>query len=528
LVKVTRFVLAIILISLAAAPLGWTRAQDEWAAVGNGVDYREYLLPDPNHIYVARMDRANPSVTLEAALANGDISSSRESVGGMVQRYDDSLITWDNAWGNRANVVAAINGSYVDGDTGQALSGQVISGWYAKRYDSLGGGSGFAWTRDRVPFVGKCVNTEPDKQIITFAGGATQRIDGVNVPREEGELVLYTPQFGTSTQTVPGGVEVLVRMGSPAGIKPSPSGAPGTIDAVLSGSGSSLISYDHVVLSASGAAADTLINNANVGDPILISQELRHYETDCFTQNPQSWRNTYAAVSGAYEFLQAGEIIMFGDSGAINLHPRTAILFDDNYIYFLVVDGRDPDRSIGMTIEELAYFGREVLGATWGIAQDGGGSSTMVINGVVMNQPAVPCYQTYLPLMMNDSVPIPGGTGEPQVEALSRACQRLVANAMMMVEVMPPQLSSSFEPAMLVSATVPVQLRLGPGWNNPAYTVIPAGSSGSILDPANGLGGIYAKGTYWWEINFNGQMGWAPEEQLERSPLRKLPRLIVR
>ena len=61
--------------------------------------------------------------------------------------------------------------------------------------------------------------------------------------------------------------------------------------------------------------------------------------------------------------------------------------------------------SVGMSIHELAVFARDTLGATWGVAQDGGGSSTMVINGQVVNNTfcnnytAVE-YSTYLPLVI--------------------------------------------------------------------------------------------------------------------------------
>ena len=62
-------------------------------------------------------------------------------------------------------------------------------------------------------------------------------------------------------------------------------------------------------------------------------------------------------------------------------HPRTAIALNERYVFFLVVDGRDRLRSQGMSMVELATFARSYLGATWAIAQDGGGSSTLVIEG---------------------------------------------------------------------------------------------------------------------------------------------------
>jgi hypothetical protein len=64
---------------------------------------------------------------------------------------------------------------------------------------------------------------------------------------------------------------------------------------------------------------------------------------------------------------------------------RTAVAYNDQYIFFIVVDGRDDDHSKGMTIRQLAEFSKNTLGASYGIAQDGGGSSTMVVSGQVVN-----------------------------------------------------------------------------------------------------------------------------------------------
>lgn len=531
-----RVILAFVIISAAVSPVGMTSAQDSWEIVGTGVSYQEFTLTDPNHVYVARMERANTGVTLETALAQGRIVNARERVSEMVQRYEESLITWGNAWGNRAHVIAAINGSYIDTQTWQVLSGQIVSGWYAKRFDDLTGGSGFGWTRDREPFIGLCVGHQADKQVITFANGSTQEIQGINRNRGEGELIIYSPQYYANTLTT-GGVEILVQMGSPAGIKPLPYGVPGTVRQIFNGQGSTPIPFDHVVLSASGSAAATLLANVQVGDVIRISQEIKNYDENCEPSSNISWTSTYASISGTYEFLREGQIYSFTDAGAINKHPRTAILFNDNYVYFVVVDGRDEEYSVGMTIEELAYFGRDVLGATWGIAQDGGGSSTMVINGVVMNRPAVTCNEVYLPTVMNQADPgsiDPGSIGEERTpsqnfpEPKRGVCQRPVGNGLMMVEVMQGLTSPTYAPGGMVIASASLDLRLGPGWNYPAHAGVSKGSLGTILDHPTGLNGIYAKGSYWWQVNFNGVSGWVAEEQLMISLVMKLPRLSTR
>ena len=68
--------------------------------------------------------------------------------------------------------------------------------------------------------------------------------------------------------------------------------------------------------------------------------------------------------------------------------PRTAVgVVDDNHLVFVVVDGRSPGYSEGVTLTELAEILQD-LGATTAYNMDGGGSSTMYFDGEVVNQPS--------------------------------------------------------------------------------------------------------------------------------------------
>jgi exopolysaccharide biosynthesis protein len=67
--------------------------------------------------------------------------------------------------------------------------------------------------------------------------------------------------------------------------------------------------------------------------------------------------------------------------------PRTAIgVIDDNHLVFVVVDGRSPGYSAGVTLPGLAEI-MQGLGATTAYNLDGGGSSTMYFNGSLVNNP---------------------------------------------------------------------------------------------------------------------------------------------
>ena len=67
-------------------------------------------------------------------------------------------------------------------------------------------------------------------------------------------------------------------------------------------------------------------------------------------------------------------------------NPRTAVgVIDDNHLVFIVVDGRQDD-SAGVSLTELAEI-FEGLGAKTAYNLDGGGSSTMVFDDQLVNDP---------------------------------------------------------------------------------------------------------------------------------------------
>lgn len=77
----------------------------------------------------------------------------------------------------------------------------------------------------------------------------------------------------------------------------------------------------------------------------------------------------------------------FGNRSIAGSNPRTAVgMIAPNHYVFIVVDGRKANYSRGMTLEELAAV-FEQLGCTQAYNLDGGGSSTMVFMGRVVNNP---------------------------------------------------------------------------------------------------------------------------------------------
>jgi hypothetical protein len=201
-------------------------------------------------------------------------------------------------------------------------------------------------------------------------------ISGLNRPRGSDELVVYTPEFHRSTLTTPDGVEAIVR-GT-------------TIVRVKQGAGSSLIPADGFVVSAAGTARDWVMANVRAGSRVRLDLSLEPAET----QTRDAWKQASFVVGGGPQLIKAGKVNITFDDEKIaprfvsDRHPRTAIgRLKDNRVLIATVDGRQPGVSVGMALPELAELVLE-LGALEAINLDGGGSTTMVVNGKLVNVPS--------------------------------------------------------------------------------------------------------------------------------------------
>jgi hypothetical protein len=481
---------------------------DGWEVVAPGVEYQQFKAAGPNDVFVARMDRSNPHVTIETSIAQGRLSKGRETVKGMYHRSNGTLTYWGEQWGGWNRVAVAINGYYFDPETGVPWRGQVQSGWYARRFDDNHNGSGFVWSLDGTAFIGGCVKHPSAAQLIYHpASDREQKFQGINIARGEDELILYTPQYDSSTGTDGGGLEIRVELTRPMLIVPGPAKVTGTVREVRDRKGDTPLRYDEVVLSASGFLAQKLRDfNILEGDEIWISQEVAHYEPDCKTRSSDSWTKAYASMGGDFHFLRSGDIDPYPDyPQATGRLPRTAVAYSDAYVFFIVVDGRNPGVSVGMSIEELARFARDTLGATDGIAQDSGGSSTMVINGQVVN---------------NTTCNFADCTDDPPGERL----EALVANSYMMVVAEPFQRSpTAFPLGSEVIARQNARIRLGPGRNYPSIGTATPGAGGIILEDANHLEGVLETSAYWWKVRIGELEGWVEEGQFSGGIFHYLP-----
>jgi hypothetical protein len=101
------------------------------------------------------------------------------------------------------------------------------------------------------------------------------------------------------------------------------------------------------------------------------------------------WPGVMDLMGGVPSLMQGGSVVAKACSADLcNRHPRTGVgRRSDGKLLFVVVDGRRTGWSIGYTLVEFAQLFKW-LGAVDAVNLDGGGSSTMVVNGAIKNRPS--------------------------------------------------------------------------------------------------------------------------------------------
>ena len=226
---------------------------------------------------------------------------------------------------------------------------------------------------------------------VTFPDGVQARLSGLNQPLPKDGLVLYTPRNGASTRTPQeAGVEVIL----------SPDSWPLRANTVhhcrvdlRRPDGDAPIPRDGFVLSGAGEGA-RLLSQLALGDRLAIQVELEGLGPSNSQQD-----EIVEAIGGGPRLLQQGRSVVepgvefFEPKFALQRHPRTAVGFGPGAegggqrLVLVVVDGRWPGYSEGMTLAELAELMKE-LGSEEAVNLDGGGSTEMLVRGEVMNLPS--------------------------------------------------------------------------------------------------------------------------------------------
>ncbi len=525
--------------ALAQAEPDQPEVPDAWTPVAPGVDFQIFNLTSPRkiQIFVTRADPSNPNVTIDTGIGTGRIAAGRETVLNMALRYDQAINYWGQQWGNRNQVVAAVNGYYFDGATGEPWSGVINSSWHAHRYTPTIGDAGFTWTLDRQAFIGRCVYYVAEKNDVTFPDGYNPNLSGVNVLRTDESFLLYTPQYDSDTNTVASNtdpvLEIVVQLERPALLISDPAYVRGYVSEIRINKGSTPIPFDSVVLAFWGDVRSSVLSRVNsgaiqAGSEVRLTQEV----ADCLSEPvKRPWVKAYAALGGDYHFLTDGEERISFDNPDANVpNSRTAVAFKRSgglieYVYFIVVDGFNPD-SYGISIPELVNWVVPTLGATDGVSLDSGGSSTMVVNNAVVNNTTCNFTRDCGILAADGSAPSEALMPLDQTYGVSwtdetSLVEPLVGTSLMMIVSQPISVSHTFSFTQEVLVTSQTSVRLGPGSNYAAVASAGAGLAGEIVDHFSALDGVLAKGDHWWYVDFNDYSGWVREPALlNLSPVR--------
>lgn len=263
----------------------------------------------------------------------------------------------------RAGALAATNGGFFAA-SGDPLGCLMIAGELISEPDPQRSCAGI--TAD-----GAVLFDRLHADVTAVAGETSGRIDGVNRERRADELILYRPIYDATTRTNNAGAEAVIQNGA--------------VVSVADLRGNAAIPRDGFVLSGHGRGRQWILRALAPGTPVWVQTVFVPR-----SGNPQ-WQQVVHAVGGGPRLLSGGVWLPpenFTPEFTDRRHPRSAIgVLADGRIVLVVVDGRQPAHSLGMTLSELAMALRR-LGAVEAMNLDGGGSSALVVNGRVVTQPS--------------------------------------------------------------------------------------------------------------------------------------------
>jgi hypothetical protein len=377
--------LVCIVASLAAAAPSFGQSGDTLTSreLAPGVSYRQFVdARGPLVIYLVRVDLRRSDLELRAARADAHLTG-REKTTSMVHRAatDGSI------------VLVAVNADFFDLKTGENENQQVIAGEWWKglkvtdspydTYDNVH--SQFALDGARHPFIDRFILD--GKAWVRGRSGTTPIINVNHDPSGKPEgTAFFTSRFGavtprdTTRQTVEaaliaagmrGHTLVFLRRGDVSQQSGSPIPANG---AVLAAYGAGL-RMQEVQAMRDGDTINVLLTTLprlrNGAGPSLVIGGWPRILRDGINVAADA-RTLEGTISRNAEMK----------------HPRTAVGFsrDSSTLFLVAVDGRSHS-SVGVTLDELASLMQRV-GAWNAMNFDGGGSTTMVVNGALMNIPS--------------------------------------------------------------------------------------------------------------------------------------------
>jgi hypothetical protein len=338
------------------------RADDAFKSLAQGVEYRhDVRTAGPLSIHVLRLDRRQ-KWDLQTGLGQGTVFG-LEPLAGIAARVAAQA---------KKPAVAAINGDFFvikpgpyQGDPRglQIAQGELVSRPMGNSF----------WV---TPSGELKIGPVESRLRVIWPDGSTTSI-GLNETRPDDVAVLYTPTLGLLRNETPrnspatrttGGTELVLECHDAPPIRAGQEYVAKVVE--VRDGGNTPLQVDRMILSL----GPKLAIHVKKGNALLLAME------------------TDPGLEGVRTALGAGRILMkagkMPDLGprAQPRHPRSMIGWNSNYLFFVVVDGRQPS-SIGMTYPEMASLVRE-YGCSEAVELDGGGSSTLWALGTILNSPS--------------------------------------------------------------------------------------------------------------------------------------------
>jgi hypothetical protein len=346
-------------------------AQSGYRPLAPGLSYRHDVRADgPLSIHSVRIARKGHHWDIRTGLGQGTIFG-LEPLDGIVRRTAAAL---------QRPALAAINGDRFviqpgpyqgDPESIHIIDGQLVS---------RPTGNAFWVAATNALNIGPVVS----KLRMVWPDGRTEMAIGLNEARADDAAVLYTPILGVPANGKPkqppgtythGGKELVLERVEGKAWLPIVVGTTYVGKVVeIHNSGDTPLSPERMILSI-GPKVLTAVPSLKSGDTVRLAVET---EPDL--------RGVQTAIGAARILIKNGKFPDLGPANQLR-HPRSIIGWNRQYFYFIVIDGRQPGVSIGMTYPQMAALAREYK-CTDAVELDGGGSSTLWAMGKVLNSPS--------------------------------------------------------------------------------------------------------------------------------------------
>jgi hypothetical protein len=311
----------------------------------------------------------------------------------------------------RVRAVAAVNGGYfaAGGDPvgvlvhdGELLS-EAVNGRSALVLPAASGAPVIAPLRYRgsITVNGRTRDIdglERTRGLIPSCGGRgdlpTSRPNSLLTCTDASELVLLSRAYGLAPPRE-GGVEAVLRGGVVEQVRPPGTGPVPPVSHLLTGTGDAARFLRNVALPGSRAEIALRLTGGGQTLDVIPAERRLDGTTPVLPASAPP-----LVVGGGPRLLRGGRVAVaaraegfaplrsFLDAFVRGRQPRTlAGVTDDGRLLLVTVDGRRPGWSAGMTLSEAARLMRS-LGAVDALNLDGGGSTTMVVRGEVVNRPS--------------------------------------------------------------------------------------------------------------------------------------------